>query len=82
MSKTPQETINELCKTLSCYQADIKKKDQEIAELKERLKPFLERERKEIAHQEAMNDFGDLSDSIRIKGPRGCPEGQQDDNRQ
>jgi hypothetical protein len=42
----------------------------------------LERERKEIAHQEAMNDFGDLSDSIRIKGPRGCPEGQQDDNRQ
>lgn len=32
--KTEKEQINELCKVLSCYQTDIKKKDQEIAYLR------------------------------------------------
>jgi pantothenate synthetase len=56
--------------TLEKHERIIKEKDKEIAELKERLKPFLEKESKEKEHLEAYEDYCDLSDAIR-EGKRG-----------
>jgi len=54
--KSEKETINELCKTLSCYQADIKRKDREIEGLNEECKRhhnIIDKQQKKIAELKA-----------------------------
>jgi DNA-directed RNA polymerase subunit M/transcription elongation factor TFIIS len=57
--------VNEFRMKMQGKESEIIDLQKEIAELKARLKPFLDKERKEEAYQDAIRDYGDLSDSIK-----------------